>query len=319
MLYLFVFVTTLLGTYLIRQVAIKKALLDHPNERSSHTTPTPKGGGLAIIVVFYSTLTYLFFQNEVASTLYFALLSGLPIVIVSLIDDIYPLAAKVRFSIQLLSAILALYFLNGIEQMNFSLFSLQGSWLNLVAIITIVWLTNLYNFLDGIDGYAGSETVFVGLAAFILFNNESALILAIATAGFLLFNWHKASIFMGDVGSASLGFIFAIFILSDAETPNFLPWLILLSLFWFDATLTLFRRAKRKERLYQAHKKHAYQRLNQAGYTHDKVVLFATIINISIFIVLYLMPSNFILYLFIFLLMVLYGLTRIIDTKKAFE
>ena len=313
------FILSIILTYTIRAIANKKELLDHPNERSSHTVPTPKGGGLAIVLIFYSTLSYLFFQNEISSPLFFALLSGIPIVIVSFIDDIYPVPAKIRFTIQLISAVMALFFLNGVDNMNFSLFSLQGEWVNVLAIIGIVWLTNLYNFLDGIDGYAGGEAFFVGLASFILFGNDLALILAVAVAGFLMFNWHKASIFMGDVGSAPLGFIFAIFILNDASTLNFLPWLMLLSLFWFDATLTLIRRAKQKERLSQAHKKHAYQRLNQAGYRHDKVVLFATVVNIFIFIVLYLTPSNFMLYLFILLLMVLYGLTRIIDAKKAFE
>jgi len=319
MFYLFVFVATVLGTYLIRYIAIKKALLDQPNERSSHTTATPKGGGLAIIITFYISLTYLFFHNEVTFSLFFALLSALPVVVVSLLDDIYTLAAKIRFGVQLLSAVMAVVFLTGAESMNFILFTLEGSWVNVLAVISIVWLTNLYNFLDGIDGYAGSETVFVGLAAYLLFGNELALILAIASAGFLLFNWHKASIFMGDVGSAPLGFIFAIFILNDAGSTNFLPWLMLLSLFWFDATLTLIRRAKLKESLSQAHKKHAYQRLNQAGYSHAKVVIYATVVNIIIFITLYLSPSSISLYLFVVLLMVLYGLTRLIDTKKAFE
>ena len=319
MLYLVVFVTTLLSTYLIRQIAIKKALLDHPNERSSHTTPTPRGGGLAIIFVFYSTLTYLFFQNEVAHSLFFALLSGLPIVIVSFIDDLYPLTAKVRFSIQLLSAVMALFFLNGVDSMNFSLFSLQGSWVNLLAIIGIIWMTNLYNFLDGIDGYAASEALIVGVGAYVLFGSETALILAVATAGFLLFNWHKASIFMGDVGSAPLGFIFAILTLYDASSSNFLGWLMLLSLFWFDATFTLLRRAKKKESLSQAHKKHAYQRLVQAGIPHDKVVLLAMGINLFILVTLYYTPQSSYLYLFFVLLVVLYSLTKYIDTKKAFE
>ena len=124
---------------------------------------------------------------------------------------------------------------------------------------------------------------------------------------------------MGDVGSAPLGFIFAVLILYDASTPNFLGWLMLLSLFWFDATLTLLRRVKQKERLSQAHKKHAYQRINQAGFTHDKVVIFAMGINVVIFIALYLLPQGIYLYLFLVLLVLLYTLTKFIDTKKAFD
>lgn len=313
------FSVTIILTLAIRYYAHHKELLDHPNDRSSHVTPTPKGGGLAVMITFYSALSYLYLQTQVDTKLFFALLSALPVIIVSLIDDIYPLSAKIRFSVQLVSALFALYFLGAVDTFNLSTFSLSGIWLNLIALLGIIWMTNLYNFLDGIDGYAGSEALFVALAAYLLFGNEIALFLAVATAGFLLFNWHKASIFMGDVGSAPLGFIFAILMLHDAGTPHFLGWLMLLSLFWFDATLTLLRRAKRGERLSQAHKKHAYQRLTQAGFSHDRVVLFAMGINLLTLIALYFTPQSGYLYLFFVLLVVLYSLTKFIDTKRAFD
>jgi len=318
-LLLLTFFITIILTLTIRKYAHHKDLLDHPNDRSSHVTPTPKGGGLAIMVALYSVLTYLYLQTQVDARLFFALLSALPVIIISLIDDIYPLPAKMRFGVQLLSAVAALYFLGGVRSIDFALFTLAGVWINLIALLGIVWLTNLYNFLDGIDGYAGSEALFVGLAAFFLFDSQRGLLIAAATAGFLLFNWHKASIFMGDVGSAPLGFIFAILILYDASTPNLLGWLMLLSLFWFDATLTLLRRAKRGEKLSQAHKKHAYQRLNQAGFAHDKVVLLAMGVNVIIFAALYLLPQGIYLYLFFVLLVLLYTLTKHIDTKRAFD
>ena len=319
MLYIFVFIATILGTYFIRTIAIKKELLDHPNDRSSHTTPTPKGGGLAIMLSFYTVLVLLFVNKEIDSGLFFALLSGLPILAISLIDDIYPLSSKLRFGVQLFSSASALYFLGGVSSFNFGLFSLQGSWLNLIALIGIIWITNLYNFLDGIDGYAASEALFIGMAAYLLFGSEIALYLAIASAGFLLFNWHKASIFMGDVGSAPLGFIFAIFIVNDAGSVNFLPWLMLLSLFWFDATYTLLRRAKRKEKLSEAHKKHAYQRLTQAGFSHSNVVLLAMFLNAVILFAIYLLPQTLYFYLFMLLVVSLYGVNKYIDTLKAFE
>ena len=271
------------------------------------------------MVTFYTALTYLYIQTQIDAKIFFALLSALPVVIISLIDDIYPLAAKIRFGVQLISATAAIYFLDGVDSIDFILVTLNGTWINIIALFGIIWMTNLYNFLDGIDGYAGSEALFVGLAAYLLFGNETALIIAVATAGFLVFNWHKASIFMGDVGSAPLGFIFAVLILHDASSPNFLGWLMLLSLFWFDATLTLLRRAKQKEKLSQAHKKHAYQRLNQAGFSHDKVVLLAMGINTMILVSLYFLPQTLYLYLFFVLLMLLYILTKLIDTKKAFN
>ncbi len=319
MFYVGIFAAALIGTFLIRYLANQKELFDHPNERSSHTIPTPKGGGLAIMIAFYTALIYLYCFDQVDTRLFYALLSALPVVIVSLVDDIYQLTAKIRFGVQLFSATAALYCLEGIGTIHFGLFALQGVWLNIIALLGIVWMTNLYNFLDGIDGYAGAETLFVGLAAFFIFGNNLAFILALAAAGFLFFNWHKASIFMGDVGSAPLGFIFAVLILHDAETPHFLGWLMLLSLFWFDATLTLIRRAKNGEKLSLAHKKHAYQRLNQVGFSHDKVVMLAMSVNLLIFIALYLLPQGLYLYLFLVLLVLLYSLIKYIDTKKAFE
>jgi len=314
-----VFLAALLLTFLIRFIANKKELLDHPNERSSHTMPTPKGGGLAIMITFYAGLTCLYLQNEIGSELFSALLSALPVIIISLLDDIYHLSARIRLGVQFGSAAAALYFMGGMEILSLGSLSLSGNWLNILALFGIVWMTNLYNFLDGIDGYAGSEALFAGASAYLLFGSETALLVAAAAAGFLLLNWHKASIFMGDVGSAPLGFIFAVLMLYDAATPHFLGWIMLLSLFWFDATLTLLRRMKKGEKLSQPHKKHAYQRLNQAGFTHDKVVLLAMGINLLILAALYFTPENGYLYLFLVLMVLLYSLTKRIDSKKAFD
>jgi len=306
-------------TFLIRYIANKKELFDHPNERSSHTMPTPKGGGLAIMIAFYLGLTYLYLQAHIDSEFYFALVSSLPVIIISLLDDIYHLSARIRLGVQFGSAAAALYLIGGVDTICLGSFSLSGNWLNFIALLGIVWMTNLYNFLDGIDGYAGSEALFAGAAAYLLFGNETALLVASAAAGFLLLNWHKASIFMGDVGSAPLGFIFAVLMLHDAGSPHFMGWMMLLSLFWFDATLTLLRRAKKREKLSQPHKKHAYQRLNQAGLAHDKVVLLAIGLNLLIFTVLYLTPEKGYLYLFLALIVLLYSLTKRIDSMKAFD
>lgn len=313
------FFAALLLTVTIRHIARKKELLDHPNARSSHTRPTPKGGGLAIMVTFYAALAYLYTEAMLDPKLFFALLSALPVVIISLIDDIYPLSARLRLGIQLLSAAIALYALGGVETLDLSRFSFSGIWLNLVALFVIVWMSNLYNFIDGIDGYAASQAIIVGLGAYLLLDSFSGLLVAAASAGFLLFNWHKASIFMGDVGSAPLGFIFAVLMLYDAGTPNFLAWMMLLSLFWFDATLTLLRRLKRGEKLSVAHKKHAYQRLTQVGYSHDKVVLLSIGINLLIIAALFISSQESYLYLFLVLLVLLYTLTKLIDNMKAFD
>jgi Fuc2NAc and GlcNAc transferase len=124
---------------------------------------------------------------------------------------------------------------------------------------------------------------------------------------------------MGDVGSASLGFIFAILLLNDAGNPNFLAWVILLSLFWFDATVTLLRRFENQEKLSQAHKKHMYQRLHQAGWSHQQVLLGSIVFNLLLLIGLWFSEKEYYLYLLGSILLILWLVLKYIDRKKAFE
>ena len=314
MIYIGLFLLSVMLTYIIRSYANKKAIFDIPNERSSHVTPTPRGGGLAIVIVFYIGLIY--FQENLDSKLFYALFCAVPIALISLIDDIFTLSSKIRLFVQSISAGMVLYFLGGVTSIDFILFELHGWWLNIIAFSAIIWLTNLYNFLDGIDGYAGSEAVMVGLGLFLFFHNPLGLVIVAACLGFLLFNWHKASIFMGDVGSATLGFIFAVFVFYDTSHGSIYIWLILLSLFWFDATLTLMRRYKNGESITQAHKKHAYQRLTQSGWSHDKVVWFSLVFNLIFFVLLYFVEN--ILIVFILNIIALYTIVKLIDAKKSF-
>ncbi len=227
MIYIALFIVSIVLTYSIKVYALKKSVMDIPNERSSHAVPTPRGGGAAIIMVFYIGLFY--FRESVDVQLFYALLCGLPIALIGLLDDIFTLSSKIRFLIQSISTIMALYFLGGVTSIDFVLFELQGWWLNILAFFAIVWLTNLYNFLDGIDGYAGSEAMTVGLGLFLLFQNPLGLVIVAAALGFLLFNWHQASIFMGDIGSTTLGFIFAVFVFADTGEGSIYIWLVLLS------------------------------------------------------------------------------------------
>ena len=314
MIYIGLFFLSVVLTYTIKAYAIKKSVFDIPNERSSHLRPTPRGGGLAIVIVFYLGLFY--FQENIDSRLFYALLCSLPIAFISFMDDIFTLSSKVRFLIQSASAGMALYFLDGVSSIDFVLFELHGLWLNIIAFFAIVWLTNLYNFLDGIDGYAGSEAVMVGLGLFFFFNNPLGLVIVAACLGFLLFNWHQASIFMGDIGSATLGFIFAVFVFSDTGHGSIYIWLILLSLFWFDATLTLIRRYRNGEPITQAHKKHAYQRLTQSGWSHDKVVWFALAFNLIFFVLLYFTEN--VLIVCALNIIALTIIVKLIDAKKSF-
>jgi len=319
MIYLGLFLLSFALTYIIKEIAIKKSLVAEVNERSSHTTPTPHGGGIAIAFTWFSGISYLFYTNSIEPSLYFALMVGIIISVVSYVDDLIELSPKLRLFTQSLVAFLGLYFLGGFEQFNLFLFTIENPFFtNIFAFFMIVWFINLYNFLDGIDGYAGSEALFLALAAFTLFGGAHFLVLVAAVLGFLVWNWHKAKIFMGDVSSTLLGYNVAIFTIfyANEQSSNFWIWIILFSLFWFDATLTLVRRYKNGEKLSQAHKKHAYQRLVQSGWAHDKVVMASIFVNGLLLALVYFIPS--LLVAFIISLVVSYGAVRFIDKKKDF-
>lgn len=319
MIYIALFLLSLTLTYLIKNYAIKKSLLATVNERSSHSTPTPHGGGIAIAITWFLGLLYLYMYDMIEEKLFYALCVGCIISIVSFFDDILELSPKIRLLTQFLVSLMGLYFLGGLEEINFFLFSIQNQILtNAFALLLIIWFINLYNFLDGIDGYAGSEAVFLGMAGFLLFQESLFLVLVASVAGFLVWNWHRAKIFMGDVGSTLLGYNVAIFTLyyANKASENLWIWIILFGLFWFDATLTLFRRFRNKEKLSQAHRKHAYQRLTQSGWSHSKVVLFSLIVNMMFFLLIFFIPN--ILLVFLISLIVLYAYIRFVDKRKSF-
>lgn len=145
------------------------------------------------------------------------------------------------------------------------------------------------------------------------------MVLVAAVLGFLVWNWHRAKIFMGDVGSTLLGYNVAIFTIyyANQEPTNLWIWIILFGLFWFDATLTLYRRYKNGEKLSQAHRKHAYQRLTQSGWAHDKVVLFSILVNVVLFGLVYFISNVFIA--FIVSVVLLYGVVRFVDGKQKIK
>lgn len=319
MIYIILFLLSFVLTYFIKEHALKNALVAEVNERSSHTTPTPHGGGIAIALTWFVGITYLYLQNQMNTQLYSALMVGMLISGVSYLDDLYELSAKVRLVAQAVVACLGLYFLGGFGEFNLFFITIENSFFNnIFAFFMIIWFINLYNFLDGIDGYAGSEALFLALAGYMLFGGEHFLVLAAAVFGFLLWNWHRAKIFMGDVGSTLLGYNVAIFTIyyANASSVDFWVWIVLFGLFWFDATLTLVRRFKNNESLSMPHKKHAYQRLHQSGYPHDKVVFLAMGINFVLFSLVWLLKDGVVL---LFLsLVVLYSVMKFVDKKKEF-
>jgi len=319
LLYTILLILSFLLTYLIKNYYIKNAILEEVNERSSHTVPTPHGGGIAIAITWFTGLIYLQLTSQIESNLFYALLVGIIISVVSFFDDIYELSPRTRLIAQTIVAFGGLFFLGGFNSLELGLFSIENQIItNLFAFLLIIWFINLYNFLDGINGYAGSEALFLSVAGFILFSGEYFIVLAVSVLGFLYWNFGKAKIFMGDVGSTLLGYNIAIFTIyyANQNATNLWVWIVLFGVFWFDATWTLLRRKLNHEKLSKAHKKHAYQRLTQAGWSHFKVTNYAIALNTLLFALVYFMPNILISFILSILLLIIS--MRFIDTKKKF-
>jgi len=277
-------------TGIVRKWAIKYNVISHPSSRSINNTKTPQGGGLAIIIVWYLGILLLFLKGIVAADLFYALLCGLVLAVVSLIDDVVDLNPLLRLIIHFVVSIAAFYILGGLRKpITSGIDILSTPFLTYpLAIIGMVWFINLYNFMDGADGFASIEAISVSLVLFISTGSFELLLLLAAVLGFLYWNWPKAKIFLGDVGSTQLGFILVVLGIYYHNALDFsiFNWLMITAPFWFDATLTLFRRWRNGESLGQAHKKHIYQRYLQAGHTHLQLDMALIVINVVIFILI---------------------------------
>jgi len=265
-------------------------LLDIPNERSSHSSPTPRGGGLAIAFTVLGGIILAAMWHWIEWELALALVGGgAMIAAAGWIDDHRDLPALVRFAVQFLSAGWAMYWLGGLSALSVgSTQLLLGPAGTALGVIGIVWAINLYNFVDGIDGLAAGEAITTGVIGgliLMVMGHEGlamvSLLIAAASAGFLPLNWAPAKLFMGDVGSGMLGYLFAVLAIAseNAGAIPLLIWVLLLGAFVFDATVTLCRRIAHGERWYHAHHSHAYQRMVQAGRSHAQVSSMILLIN----------------------------------------
>ncbi len=320
MIYILLLLLSFGLTYFIKNYAIKNSLVAEVNERSSHSISTPHGGGIAIAITWSIGLIYLYLTSQIDRVLFLALIVGLIISIVSFFDDLYELSPRVRLLTQIAVAVIGLYFIGGLNTITLGVFEITNPlFTNIFALLMIVWFINLTNFIDGINGYVGSEAVFLSIAGFILFGDIHFIVFAVSVLGFLYWNWNNAKIFMGDVGSTLLGYNIAIFTIyyANIQAVNLWMWIILFGLFWFDATLTLIRRFRNKEKLSQAHKKHAYQRLTQAGWSHYKVTNYAIALNIILFSFVYFLGNLFIA--FMLSLLLLFLSMRYVDKQKGFK
>ena len=266
--------------------AARLQILDHPNARSLHTQPTSRAGGIAIVggvlVGMLVLVSWVPWSNDfmwVAAAL--VMVAG-----ISLWDDLYGANIAIRLFLHLGGALFVLQTGVGVGASP-DIWPLSA-WLSLpITMVFILWMINLYNFMDGMDGMAGGMAVFgftfiaaLSWHAHLYSFAVASGVVAAASLGFLVLNFAPARIFMGDVGSATLGLLAGVFSLAGAHLGAFPLWaaILIFSPFIVDATLTLIRRLFRGEAVWQAHRTHYYQRLVQMGWGHRKTALYAYVL-----------------------------------------
>jgi Fuc2NAc and GlcNAc transferase len=292
-------ITAWIGTYLMIRGATRLGLVDQPNARSSHSNPTPRGAGIAVFVAVVAGSIAVWIFEDISGlglmTLPTMIMCGLAVAAVGWIDDLRSLSARIRLSVHLLSSAI---FWTVLFSKGFN--SVQGvhDWVStgiiiLILTISTAWFINLTNFMDGLNGILGVQTLTVSFAAAFLsaksgdlWISSMFLVLAASMVGFLPWNIRRSKIFMGDVGSGFIGFWMAIlFALAIArQTLTHSEALILNAVFLVDTAYTLIRRALRGQNPTQAHKSHAYQKLNQLGWSHDKVSLAVGLLNVFVLV-----------------------------------
>jgi len=277
-------------TWALRRYALARQILDIPNARSSHVVATPRGGGMAIVASYLGTIILLMVSDAIAHSMAWALLgAGSGVALLGFLDDHGHIAARWRLLGHFAAAIWILGWLGSFPPLEILGWQWDLGWLGfIIGALYLVWLLNLYNFMDGIDGIASVEAicVCVGGALIYLLSDQAGLailpgLLACAVAGFLYWNFPPARIFMGDAGSGFLGIMLgALSLQAGFIAPQLLwAWLILLGVFIVDATMTLGRRFFQGEKVYEAHRNHAYQHAFRR-YGHLRVTLSVLLINI---------------------------------------
>lgn len=282
---------SLVLTALIRRYALSRSLIDIPNARSSHTVPTPRGGGVSIVVAFLLATVALGLAGLISSSVAIALTgAGALVAVLGFMDDHGHIAARWRLLGHFAAAVWALIWLDGLAPVRVIGMTVHPGVIGqILAAFYLVWMLNLYNFMDGIDGIASVEalTVCGGISLIYVLSGSTGILwgpmlLAAAVIGFLYWNFPPARIFMGDAGSGFLGIVLGILSVQASWTSPqlFWAWLILLGVFVVDATVTLFHRLLRGEKIYEAHRSHAYQFASRRYGKHLPVTLGVGLINL---------------------------------------
>jgi len=286
-------VSVLVLTPAIRRHALRIEMVDVPGQRSSHVRPTPRGGGLALVVGLLGVVLAQLAAGGLPGAVGAALLGGgMLVALTGWLDDRKGLGSYVRLGLYSLAAAWAVFWLGGLPSIELGVGTLRlGGFGYAAGWLAIMFLTNIFNFMDGIDGIAATEAAAVGAASGVLLllgGDQPLAVLAISlglgSAAFLFWNWHPARIFMGDVGSNFLGFTIAVLAIAS-EAQHSLPalvWVLLLGVFIVDGLATFVRRLVRHKPPHEAHKTHAYQGAVQRGYSHSQVTLAVLLINAAL-------------------------------------
>jgi UDP-N-acetylmuramyl pentapeptide phosphotransferase/UDP-N-acetylglucosamine-1-phosphate transferase len=265
----------------------RRRILDHPNERSSHTVPTPRGGGWGIMAPLLPAIAGIAWHSSQAVQGLAVVLGAALLIAVSWADDRRSLPAPTRLAVQAVAVAAGLAVL---PADSLVLQGLAPLWLDRLATgLCWLWFINLFNFMDGIDGLAGTEAVMIGLGLALVgllagggISVWAGLAIAGAASGFLVWNWQPARVFMGDVGSIPLGYLLGWALLLTAADGFWAAALLIPLYFLVDATTTLVGRLLAGKRIWQAHREHFYQRAVQAGREHATVVRAVIVANLGL-------------------------------------
>ena len=261
-----IFIFSIILSYFFLKISLpilRRKIIDKPNKRSSHLLPTPSGGGLSFVLV--GTTFSIIMGNYIP-------LISLPLAIVGLIDD----SLKIKRSFRYIAQLLTIIFMLIIFPKIFILFSFSSKILLIPSLLFLILfgtaVINFFNFMDGMDGLlAGNMIVIFTMGAFLVSRTYFPIVGALI--GFIIFNWHPAKVFMGDTGSTFLGAIFFGLILSTGDIEFFIKFILISSPILLDAFVCVIRRFLKKQNIFEPHKLHLYQRLNQNGWSHSSVSL----------------------------------------------
>jgi len=274
------FIVSIVGTYFYRAISIRKGIIANPNYRTLHVHPIPRGGGLVFSQIFVLIVIILWLMDIVSYEIMMALgVGGGLASLLGFIDDVANIRAFIKLIFQGCLAAWILVWFDGGPVTSVSWLPVWVAWL--ISWLLLIWLINLYNFMDGVDGMASSGAIYICVVlASILYISDGPfylitlfLLLAASCLGFLLFNWPPASIFMGDSGSVFLGYCFGVFIFATTMNSDvsFWTWLVVLGYFAGDTTTTTTLRVLTVKKWYGAHRSNAYQNLARMWGSHMKV------------------------------------------------